>query len=253
MSSAELGGRAVEALLIDYGLTLVTFTRPDAALSDAYSRIAGLIRAPGERVPAARLLGEVHQRVEAAVHEHSRSGAAREVDIAALHAEAYAALGHPLGLAEVDEVMRIEQEAWWHGLTLAPGVVETLRALRGAGLRLGLCSNAPYRVESLRGQLSHLGLARWLDSATFSAEVGWRKPATELFSAALAALGTTASATVMVGDAAREDVAGARAAGMRSIRSREFRDDDDPAAAADLVIDNFAALPAALGLTNVRS
>ena len=253
MRRARLAGRPVTALLLDYGHTLVTYSRPQAALREAYSRIATLLSGAGPGPSADVLLAQVHDRIEASIHHHAARGAPRELDIASLHQAAYTALGRPLTPALVDEVMRIEQEAWWQGVRVGPGVIETLGRLREAGLQLGLCSNAPYRVESLREQLAQLGLASQLDSSTFSAEVGWRKPAPELFAAALAALGASAEETVMVGDAVREDVVGARTAGLRVIRSREFHDDPDRSVVPELVIDRFAALPAALGLTNTCS
>ena len=191
--------------------------------------------------------------MEDAVATHARSGALREIDVHEAYASAYARAGAPLPPEQLEEIMRLEQEAWREGLRLAPGAPETLDALRAAGLRVGICSNAPYRPDALRAQLVQLGLADRLDSATYSAEVGWRKPAGQLFAAALTALGTSAEMTVMVGDAVREDVGGAQAAGMRAIRSREFRDDPDPSAVAQAVIDSIRELPAVLGLPGPRS
>ncbi|GAC1338389.1 MAG: hypothetical protein NVSMB29_04150 [Candidatus Dormibacteria bacterium] len=243
----------MSALLLDYGLTLVTYSRPHAALRQGFLRIAALLSAESGHPPAEALIEQLHDRVEAEVRDHAGGSAARELDMARLYGEAYAEMGLPLSDALLDEVMRIEQEAWWQGMRVGPGVIGTLHRLRASGLRVGLCSNAPYRVASLRGQLEYLGLAPCLDSATFSAEVGWRKPSPALFMAALRALGTSAEATVMVGDAVREDVGGARGAGLRVIRSREFHDDPDRSVEPDLVIDRFSDLPSALGLSNACS
>jgi FMN phosphatase YigB (HAD superfamily) len=51
-----------------------------------------------------------------------------------------------------------------------------------------------------------------------------------------------------VGDMRRTDVAGARALGMRAIRFRGFSDDTGEEPEADLVLEDLAALPEALGL-----
>ena len=118
----------------------------------------------------------------------------------------------------LDEVLRIEQEAWWRGAHVDPGRGSPSRSsLRGRGIRVGLCSNAPYRARSLHAQLAFLGLDSHLDAVTFSAEVGWRKPSPRIFEAATRALGTVAAHTVMVGDNETADVAGAHAAGMRAV------------------------------------
>ena len=55
---------------------------------------------------------------------------------------------------------------------------------------------------------------------SFSDEVGWYKPAPQMFQHSLDYLGTTASATAHIGDIRRTDVAGANAAGFLAIRYR---------------------------------
>jgi len=155
--------------------------------------------------------------VEAEFIAHQRSGALEEMDLVAAAASAYADLGIELDEHTLDALMAMEQRAWWQGVHVVPDAVATLDALRAAGVRVGLCSNAPYRVRSLHEQLDHVGLRPHLDAVTFSAEVGWRKPAPQIFGAALAALGVDAGSTVMVGDSPREDVAGAKRAGLRAV------------------------------------
>ena len=193
-AGARLGGRPIDALLLDYGLTLVSFTRPTEALLRAHEEIAVRLRAAGVGpVPsAATLLAEIHDRVEESVARHEASGALTEIDAVAEERRAYAALGLQLSDELLDEVAALAQRAWWEGVALPPATADTLSELRRRGLRLGLCSNAPYRPRSLRGQLAHLGLTGLLDSVTLSSEVGRRKPAPEIFAAALRALGVEA-------------------------------------------------------------
>jgi putative hydrolase of the HAD superfamily len=69
----------------------------------------------------------------------------------------------------------------------------------------------------MHDQLRHIGLHAVIDSAVFSAELGWRKPSPRLFAAALEALGARAEHTVFVGDRLREDISGAALAGMRTV------------------------------------
>lgn len=242
-------GSPVRAVLFDYGLTLTTFTRPVDAVRDAYRRIAAMV--PGSW-DADQLLDAVHDRVDARVRAHEAAGELREIDIYASQREAYAELGVALDEATLDRAMQIEQEAWWQGVHLAPDVPATLDALRRAGMRIGICSNAAYRPSSMRDQLAHVGLLPLIDSATFSGEVGWRKPSPQIFAAALAALDAEPATTVMVGDRAREDVAGAHGVGMRAVRLREH--DDDPGtdgSAAEAVLDRLADLPFLLGSAQI--
>ena len=96
--------------------------------------------------PAATLLAEVHDRVEAAVARHEASGDLSEIDAVAEERRAYAALGLRLSDELLDEVTALAQRAWWEGVAVSPATVATLEELRRRGLRLGLCSNAPYRA-----------------------------------------------------------------------------------------------------------
>jgi HAD superfamily hydrolase (TIGR01549 family) len=233
----------IRTLLFDYGQTLVTFTRPGDHLLRAHEEVANRLREAGVGPvpPAAVLLAEVHDRVEAVVSRHQASGRRREIDAMAEEGRAYAALGLRLSDQLLDEVSALVQEAWWEGVAVPPATLWTLEELRRRHLRLGLCSNAPYRADSLRGQLAHLGLTGLFESVTFSGEVGWRKPAAQIFAAALGALGAEAGSTAMVGDRRREDVAGARAMGMATVRVREHADDHGPDD-ADAVIDRVSDL-----------
>jgi putative hydrolase of the HAD superfamily len=241
--SARLGGRTVEALLFDYGLTLVSFTRSSEALLRAHEEVIRRLRAAGvgPLPSAATLLAEVHDRVENAVARHEATGALREIDAVVEERHAYAALGIRLSDELSEVVAALVQQAWWERVAVSPATVATLEELRRRGLRLGICSNAPYRAVGLRLQLAHLGLAGLFDSVTFSSEIGWRKPAPQIFAAALGALGVEASLCAMVGDRRREDIAGARSAGMATIRTREHRDDPGPGD-ADAVIDRISDL-----------
>jgi len=246
MTPARLRAQPVAAVLFDYGLTLMTFTRPVDALRRAYERIAARLADP--RWTAGILLDAVHDRVAARVAAHEAAGTLEEIDVVAAHRDAYRDLGIDLDPAALDAAMREEQVAWWDGIHVAPDAPATLHTLRTAGLRLGICSNAPYRPASMREQLAHVGLLPMVDAAVFSGEVGWRKPSPQIFAAALQALGAHPATTVHVGDRIREDVDGAHAAGMRAIRLREHYDDPDPDSRADAVLDRLADLPALLGI-----
>jgi putative hydrolase of the HAD superfamily len=208
----------VDAVLFDYGGTLVDIDRPVAAIDAAHAAVVRVIAEAGQPPPTgAELTALVHDRVEAAVSAHEASGALEEIDAGALEAAAFADLGLDLDAGVRERCSILIQEAWWQGVRLHPEVSAVLRTLRQRGLRLGICSNAPYRPASMHGQLRHVGLDELIDAAVFSGEVGWRKPSPHLFSAALDAVGATAVRTVFVGDRVREDVDGALAAGMRTV------------------------------------
>jgi HAD superfamily hydrolase (TIGR01509 family) len=214
--------RELEGVLFDYGETLVHFRRPDAALALTDQEIVAVLAASGRRAPSVtELRSLILDRVEREVLDHQRGGDLAEMSVVTASRRAYAEAGLDVDDDLLDEVLRIEQEAWWQGAHLDPAALPLLDMLRASRVRVGVCSNAPYRVRSLHAQLVFLGLDTHLDAVTFSAEVGWRKPSPRIFAAALHALGTKASATVMVGDSEVHDIAGAHAAGMRAVLLRE--------------------------------
>jgi HAD superfamily hydrolase (TIGR01509 family) len=243
--AAALGTPPVRAVLFDYGMTLVTFERPGQALREAYTAIATHLGKAAAHLASdpESLVAAVHDRVEAVVAAHDAAGPLTEIDLAPVYRQAYRDVGIELGSGDLDQVQRLEQRAWFAGVRLGDGVAGTLTELRRRGIRTGLCSNAPYHAATLREQLAHLGLDRLLDSATFSADAGWRKPSERIFLRALADLGAEAATTVMVGDRVDEDIAGARAAGLRSVLLRQHRHENDPAGLADAVVERIQELP----------
>ena len=115
----------------------------------------------------------------------------------------------------------------------------TLEKLREHGLRLGLVSNGQRDLEEFA---EHHGLD--VDVAVGSFHHGYVKPHHSIFETALAALDVEPSEAAMVGDSLSDDIAGARALGMRAILlDREGLHEPGPD-----VIPTLLALPAALGL-----
>ena len=93
-----------------------------------------------------------------------------------------------------------------------PDAEPALRELRGRGLSLVVVSNWDC---SLADVLRRCGLGSLLDGAVSSAEAGSRKPDPAIFASALELAGCDPDEALHVGDTAEEDVAGARAAGIR--------------------------------------
>jgi putative hydrolase of the HAD superfamily len=94
---------------------------------------------------------------------------------------------------------------------LFSGVVDTLSAIRRAGLKLGLLSDFPPERK-----LEYLGLGGLWDAALCSEVVGRLKPDPAPFFALAAALGTPPERVLYVGNSRRYDVAGAAGAGMKT-------------------------------------
>ena len=69
----------------------------------------------------------------------------------------------------------------------------------------------------------------------FSAEVGFRKPAPEIFLARCEELAVDPAAVLFVGDDLERDVQGASRVGMTTSQALWFRADDTPGIEADFV------------------
>ncbi len=122
------------------------------------------------------------------------------------------------GAAEA--AMRWYREHRFHGLRLFDDAVSTLAAVRQAGTgagvqRIGLVTNGPAEVQ--RAKLELLGVTSLVDFAIVSEEFGAWKPDPSIFREALRLGDATAAEAVFVGDSAEHDMAGAHAAGIRSI------------------------------------
>jgi putative hydrolase of the HAD superfamily len=101
--------------------------------------------------------------------------------------------------------------------SLFDDVRPALDALRDRDLRLVVVSNWD---ASLVGVLGRLGVAPLFDGIVTSAQVGSRKPDAAIFRRGLRVARTAPERAVHVGDSLREDVEGARAAGIEAILLR---------------------------------
>ncbi|WP_207476392.1 HAD-IA family hydrolase [Arenibaculum pallidiluteum] len=128
--------------------------------------------------------------------------------------------------------------------SIYPGVEATLRLLRGRGMRIGICTNKAERVTEL--VLEQLGLASLIDAFAGGDTLPWRKPDGRHPAHVAELLGVPPAQAAMVGDGLN-DVKAARGAGMPVV-AVSYGYPRMPVAdlGADLVIDGFADLPAAL-------
>ena len=95
----------------------------------------------------------------------------------------------------------------------------TLVRLRTAGYATAIVSNAPWGSppQLWHEELGRLGLATAVDKIVMCGDVGWRKPAPQIFLHAAAALGIACDRCAFVGDELLWDIAGSSAVGMRSL------------------------------------
>jgi len=131
-----------------------------------------------------------------------------------------------LGLAlEVEELRRISEAsvAAWHAHTpLDPEAKSVLGELQGR-YKLALISNFdhPPHVHQL---LDELALRPFFDAVVVSGDVGVKKPDPAIFAPVLEQTGLATDEAIFVGDSPEDDIAGARAAGLRPVLIRRSLD-----------------------------
>jgi HAD superfamily hydrolase (TIGR01549 family) len=234
------GERALEAVIFDAGLTLieVATSAPDVA-AEVLTR-AGV---PFDAGQLALAMAAAEAHVESRWHKGDWWAA--ESTVRRLFVDGYRhalpqlpavaadpALREPLAEAIYDAY---QDTRHWR---LYPDVLPTLRALRAAGLRLGVISDWGHGLEAI---VLELQLHDYLEFLVVSSRVGVAKPDPAVFQLALDRIAVAPAHAVYVGDTYVKDVLGARAAGVAPIlldRAGRTRDMD-----CVVVADLLALLP----------
>jgi HAD superfamily hydrolase (TIGR01509 family) len=206
---------AVEAVLFDYGRTLVTFDYPtDDLLKVLRAFSPRIAEASSKPVPSPEeLLKEVLLPLEDQVASTSED----EVDYMSVFTAAWQRAGLHLPYELLYEILDAEQLCWDRAAQVDPDALQVLSWLGARGFKRALCSNAPFPPAMMRRQVEANGVGELVEAVIFSSQVGKRKPAPEIYQAALSALGVVAERALFVGDRMREDYDGPLAVGMTAV------------------------------------
>ena len=205
----------VDAVLFDYGRTLVTFDYPTEELLDVLRRFRPRIeQALGATAPTAEaILKDVLMPLEELVESPGED----EVTYADVYRATWRSAGLDLPDDLLHEILDEEQLCWDRAVVVDPDALQVLSWLGARGIKRGVCSNAPFPPEMMLRQVQSNGVGELVDSVIFSSQFGRRKPAPEIYRAALEAVGVAADRALFVGDRVREDYEGPRSVGMRAV------------------------------------
>ncbi len=205
----------VEAVLFDYGGTLVTFTYPKDRLLEVIERFRPAIsQATGVPAPQAeKIMEEVLLPLEAVIENPDED----EVSYFEVYSGAWSRAGIELPGALLYEILDAEQQVWDDVGQVDPEAPRLLGWLGQRGIKRAVCSNAPFPPEMMLRQVENNGIAALMDAVVFSSRLGRRKPAPEVYQATLEAVGVEAERALFVGDRVREDYEGPRSVGMRAV------------------------------------
>ncbi|HEY7199587.1 MAG TPA: HAD family hydrolase [Candidatus Dormibacteraeota bacterium] len=201
----------LRAVLFDYGLTLVSFSFPRDELLAVLEHVRPWLGAGAPDAEA--LMRDVLEPLEDDLDTIGED----EVDYMAFYERAWRRAGLDVPRETLWRILDLEQRCWDRAIRPAPDAFETLERLRAMGLRTAVASNAPFPPELMHRQVRVNGVAERVDAVVFSSEVGRRKPAAELYLAALDRIGVPAAEAMYVGDRVVEDHDGPVALGMRAV------------------------------------
>src|SRR6476661_6737315 len=242
-----LNSAPVEAVLLDFGHTLVNYEADEAALLESYRDIHAFLERAGisrEPIPEDLML-QVFRRLTEVITKSYTNGQLEELDCLAIYDDAFRHLGYRLDRKLLHQVLTLDHRALASQFEVAEPTLAALRRIRERGYKVGIVSNATPLGEVMRHDLEVLGLAELIDAAAYSSEVGFRKPHPRIYLAVAEALAVPPEACLFVGDRVKEDVLGSQALGMRAVLSHEFRQ-EAPGAAEPVAI--IKRLPELVGV-----
>ena len=216
----------IDGVLFDYGQTLVTFAYPEVPLLEVIRNFRPTIEeALGSPAPPAEVILEnVFTPLERLVSSESED----EVDWLEAVKASWERAGLPLPEGLLYEIVDAEQMCWDRVVEVDPDALPLLALLRDRGIRRAICSNAPFPPEMMRRQVDANGIGQLMDGVVFSSAVGKRKPAPEVYRAALEVIAVPAERVLFVGNRKREDYDGPRSLGMRAVVCTAHNPGPDP-------------------------
>jgi putative hydrolase of the HAD superfamily len=243
-------GMSVQAVLFDFGHTLMDFGRTEDALRGAYTTIRErLVHYVEDQAPPE--VDELVERVAATIDkmlEHSyEQQAVEELDIFELFQTAYTNIGYHLPEALLRELIELDHDVLRQSVRIEESSLQTLETLRSMGYKLGVVSNVTQLPELLHRDLEDFGIKPRVDAVALSCEIGIRKPRPQIFTHVLDALDVKPTEAVFVGDRLVDDVAGAHALGMKAILTHQYRQEQpDENLKPDAIVSNVSEVPSVI-------
>lgn len=171
------------------------------------------------------------------------------------HPGLFDAWGQELGVAmDVPGCVRTFHAHRPARLQFYPGVAESLGALRGQGLKLGIVTDGDVTMQ--RTKVETLGVGALVDVVVFTKAIGAPKPSPRGILHALEQLAIPPAHAAYIGDHPELDMGAARAAGVRAVRvmtGEHARLPALPGLPPDLVAASLAEALASLGLATTAA
>ena len=209
---------AIDGILFDLGDTILDFGRLDiASLFEAGARLTyDYLRQHHQPLPS---FSSYHRKQLWAIRwNYFKSRfTRREFNSLELIGRMAGRMGHQLTPTQMTDVAWLWYQPLSQSATIEPGIREMLEEFRAARLTLGVISNTFVPGEVLDRHLEQAGLLDLLPLRVYSCDVGFRKPAPEIFRMTLERAHLDPTRTLFVGDSPVADIQGSNRMGMISV------------------------------------
>lgn len=205
----------MQAILFDLGNTLVSYYRRDEfrdVLGRALNNVAEELRSRDiETVSHSDALGAAVLENREPDDYRVRPMIDRLERIFMLSGQDISSVGHTLCMRFLEPIFAIGR--------IYEDTIPVLKELQRNGCRTAIVSNLPWGspTGAWRDELKRLELTSLVDSVTLCGDVGYRKPARQIFEHAARSLGVSCDECMFVGDDLHWDVEGSRNAGMHPV------------------------------------
>lgn len=257
MQRPVLPTQPIDTLFFDLGNTLIHFEGAwPEVMKQADAQLLAHLKEEGFELDREAFLIEFRARLtayyierEAEFIEHTTAQVLRAL---------LADLGYPgVGVEQLRPALRglyAASQAHWKR---EEDTLPTLQALRDAGYRMAVISNAG-DDEDVQTLVDNAGIRPFFEQVLSSAACGIRKPNPRIFELALVGLGAQPAQAAMVGDTLGADILGAKNAGLYAVWLTRRADtpgnrDHDDTIQPDASIQTLAELPQLLEGLQTRS
>lgn len=195
--------------------------KPRAIIFDLFHTLIS-VKTDGFSAPStAAILGIAEERWNTLIFEQSQERlCGRMTDPIQIIGQLVEIAGVEVSPERIARAARTRQKRFEASLeAVQKHVLQTLDRIRQAGVLTALCSNADclerkgWDTSPLKGRF---------DATVFSCDVGYMKPQKEIYRICLDRLDVKANEALFVGDGSSNELAGAKAAGMKTVLTTEI-------------------------------
>lgn len=241
---------AIRAVVFDLGHTLWDLAPEEERRRAAFERIQHRLReALGDIVPPPEALdAALGLHLQAWLEAEQQAADLRQPPVEPFVDRALRSVGLEVADDLLQEVMALALSPEVDPPIVHPETPQVLATLHSRGLKLGSITNTMLSEDGVQQALQYAGLDTYFQSVVVSSAIGYRKPHASLFLRALEELNTAPKEAIFVGDRLLDDISGARAAGMRTVLTHQYRQEplDNVTLRPDAVIRRLSELPAVL-------